>query len=322
MKSLIITTAVSYRPVDIWPFLASAERFCPDAAIIAIVHHRDLPVLAPCCARFPALTLHPVRTPLQDVQHAQGLRFKLLRGLARLRSRALAYLPGLLARLSLADERPAPLGLSSQRMFVLNRRFFIARQLLRSLATPPDAVLLSDSRDVVFQADPFVTMHSGCYTGQELNPLRDSPINAQWIRSTYGEAGFERLCDLPVLCSGVTLGSFRSVLAYLDQFCAEISRHAVARRSVLIPIWDQAYHNMILRRDPPADLVLMPWNSQLATVGEVPPQVLSVQSDGRIAVADAVPAILHQYDRHPAAVARVAALYPTPEEFRAGSPRR
>ena len=47
MKSLIITTAVSYRPADIWPFLASAERCCPDAALIAIVHQRDLPVLAP-----------------------------------------------------------------------------------------------------------------------------------------------------------------------------------------------------------------------------------------------------------------------------------
>jgi len=122
-----------------------------------------------------------------------------------------------------------------------------------------------------------------------------------------------------VLCSGVTLGSFRSVLAYLDQFCAEISRHAVARRSVLIPIWDQAYHNMILRRDPPADLVLMPWHSQLATVGEVPPEALSVEPDGRITVADGVPAILHQYDRHPAAVARIAALYPPSDALPPGS---
>jgi hypothetical protein len=149
--------------------------------------------------------------------------------------------------------------------------------------------------------------------------MDESPINAQWIRSTYGESGFERLVDLPVLCSGVTIGSFRSVLAYLDQFCAEISRHAVARRSTLVPIWDQAYHNMILRRDPPADLVLMPWHSQLATVGEVPPEALSVDGDGRIAVADGVPAILHQYDRHPAALARIVALYPPPDALLAAS---
>ncbi|QPN64311.1 hypothetical protein [Synechococcus sp. CBW1004] len=319
MNSLIITTAVSYRPADIWPFLASAARFCPEASILAIVHQRDLPVLAPCCARFPALTLHPLRTTIRDIQHAQGLRFKLQRGLARLRSRALALLPGMSEHLSLADEKPSPLGLSSQRMFILNRRFFIARRLLRSLSAPPDAVLLSDSRDVVFQADPFASMHSGCCTGQEYNTMDESPINAHWIRSTYGESGFERLVDLPVLCSGVTIGSFRSVLAYLDQFCAEIGRRAVERRSVLIPIWDQAYHNMILRRDPPADLVLMPWHSQLATVGEVPPEALSVEDDGRIAVDDAVPAILHQYDRHPPAVASIAALYPPPESVPADS---
>ena len=29
-------------------------------------------------------------------------------------------------------------------------------------------------------------------------------INAQWIRSTYGDDGFDFLKDLPVLCSGVT----------------------------------------------------------------------------------------------------------------------
>lgn len=322
MTPLIITTAVGYRPADIWPFLASATRFCPAASIVAIVHHRDLPILAPCCARFPALTLHPVRTPLKDLQHAQGLRFKLRRGLARLRSWSLARLPIVSASLALADERTSPLGLSSQRMFILNRRFFIARKLLRSLTTPPEAVLLSDSRDVVFQADPFATMHRGCFTGLEVNRLRDSPINAQWIRSTYGETGFERLAELPVVCSGVTLGSFASVLAYLDQFCAEISRHAVMRRTVLIPIWDQAYHNMILRQDPPHDLVLMPWHSQLATVGEVLSEGLSVQPDGRIVVADVVPSILHQYDRHPAALARIAALYPTPDVLTARPPER
>ena len=86
-----------------------------------------------------------------------------------------------------------------------------------------------------------------------------------------------------------------SVLAYLDLFCAEISRHAVERRSVLIPIWDQAYHNMILRQDP-SDLKLMPWHSQLATVGEVPSECLSVHPDGQIMVDGDVPAILHQYD--------------------------
>lgn len=312
MKPLIITTAVGYRPADIWTFLASASRFCPTASIIAIVHQRDLPVLAPCCARFPALSLHPVRTSLKDVQHAQGRRFKLQRGLARLRSRLLGHLPGRSANLALADERPSPLGLSSQRMFILNRRFFIARRLLRSLATAPDAVLLSDSRDVVFQGDPFAAMHSGCFTGLEHNTLRDSPINAQWIRSTYGESGYAELADLPVLCSGVTIGSFSSVLAYLDQFCAEISRHAVERRTVMIPIWDQAYHNMILRRHPPQDLVLMPWNSQLATVGEVPSEALAVQSEGSISVDGVVPAILHQYDRHAAVVAAITALYPLP----------
>ena len=312
MKSLIITTAMGYRPADIWPFLASASRYCPDASIIAIVHHRDLPVLSPCCAYFPALSLHPVSTALKDVQHAQGIRYKLQRGLAKIRARALARLPWSSQRLELADETPSPFGLSSLRIFILNRRFFIARELLRSCPTPPEAVLLSDSRDVVFQANPFVLMNNGLFTGQEFNHFRDSPINAQWIRSTYGDSGFDRLCNFPVLCSGVTIGSITSVLQYLDQFCAEIGRYSVARSSVLIPIWDQAYHNMILRNDPPFQFKPMPWYSQLSTVGEVPSEALVVQDDGRIAVKGEVPAILHQYDRHPAAVECISQQYSVP----------
>ena len=316
MNSLIITTAVSYRPADIWPFLASATRFCPDSRIIAIVHHRDLPALEPCCAHFPALTLHPICTPLYDVQHAQGLRFKLQRGLAKLRSWALSRLSLISSRLNFAYERPSPLGISSLRMFILNRRFFIARQLLLTCSAEYDAVLLTDSRDVVLQANPFTIMNNGLFTGQEVNNLSDSPINAQWIRTTYGEAGFDRLKDLPVLCSGVTLGSFRSVLAYLNQFCSEISQHAVSRCSVLIPIWDQAYHNMILRDQPPSGFNPLPWHSQLATVGEVPSESLEVQSDGLISVNGKVPAILHQYDRHSAAVACISEQYPVPSTFR------
>ena len=303
---------MGYRPADIWPFLASASRYCPDASIMAIIHHQDLPVLSPCCKYFPSLTLHPVSAELINIQQAQGLRYRLQRGLAKIRSRVLDHLPRKLFSLDLADETPSPFGISSLRMFILNRRFFIARQLLRSCSASIDAVLLSDSRDVVFQANPFVMMKDGLFTGQEINNLSESPINAQWIRSTYGEAGLELLKDFPVLCSGVTIGGFHSVTAYLDRFCAEISRHALARRSVLIPIWDQAYHNMILRQDPPSDLKLMPWHSQLATVGEVSSEYLAVQPDGQIMVNGDVPAILHQYDRHHDAVASIAEHYPVP----------
>ena len=94
--------------------------------------------------------------------------------------------------------------------------------------------------------------------------------------------------------------------------CAEISRHAVARRTVLIPIWDQAYHNMILRQDPPSDLNLMSWDSQLATVGEVPSEFLAVQPDGQISVNGNVPAILHQNDRHCAVVESITDQYSVP----------
>lgn len=312
MNNLIITTAVGYRPRDIWTFLASAAQHCPTAEIVAIVHPRDLKVLAPCCAQFPALRLYPLRTPLKPLQQAQGLIYKLRRVLARCHTWLLVRLQALGFVLQLADERPSWLGFSSMRMFILNRRFFVARRIIASRRSSTASVLLSDSRDVVFQADPFIAMGSGCQTGMEYRTLAESPINAQWIRSTYGEPGFEALKDHPVLCSGVTIGSSAGVLAYLDDFCAEIAACAERLRTVLIPIWDQAYHNKLLRLDAPQLLTPMPWRSDLATVGEVPTEHLTLDADGAVRVGGMIPAILHQYDRHPTISAAIAARYACP----------
>ncbi|MFM7675457.1 MAG: hypothetical protein ACKO5F_07690 [Synechococcus sp.] len=256
-------------------------------------------MLQPCRERFAQVSLYPVQTPFMALQEAQGMRYKIRRVLARLRSRILAAMQALAIPLSLADERSNPFGLSSRRMFILNRRFFIAREIIRTLAADTRSVLLSDSRDVVLQADPFLTMGQGCHTGMEYRTHGESPINGQWIRSTYGEDGFEALKDQLVLCSGVTLGSREGVLTYLDCFCAEIAACAVLRRTVLIPIWDQAYHNAILRRSGSPPVTLMPWRSPLATVGEVPTEDLTLEADGSVSIGGLVPAILHQYDRHP-----------------------
>ena len=316
MSNLIITTAVGYRPADIWTFLASAARHCPSAEIIAIVHQRDLPALRPCCEAFPALTLYAIKTPLRPLQHAQGVTYKIRRVMARWRSSLLARLHHWGWSTQLADEQPSFLGLSTQKMFILNRRFFLARRIIQSSSPSVSSVLLSDSRDVVFQSDPFVSLGSGCHTGMEYRTHSDSPINAQWLRSTYGESGYNELHECPVLCSGVTIGSRRCILNYLDLFCSEIASVVSACHSVLIPIWDQAYHNRILRRAPLAEMVMMPWSSDLATVGEVPSEYLHLDSAGLVRVAGVVPSILHQYDRHPAIASAISSSYAMPMALR------
>lgn len=310
MTQLIITTAVGYGAADLWPFLKSASLHCPQASIIAIVRHDDLAALEPCCEAFPALQLHPVHTPRKPLQEAQGLRPKLRRVLARILARFRRQLRQLGLPMKPADERFHPLGLSSKRLFILNRRFFIARSLLKQSAEDIEAVLLADSRDVIFQADPFATLGSGCNTGLEYRTMAESPINASWIRSTYGDAGLERLAHELVLCSGVTIGDRESIISYLDAFCGELSNWIERSGTLLIPIWDQAYHNMMLRSVPSLDVTFQPWDSELATLGEVPREQLHVDQEGRIHVRDRIPAIVHQYDRHQLLTENVNKQYP------------
>ena len=309
MSNLIITTAVGYRPADIWTFLSSVERYCPSATIVAIVHRCDVSKLQPCCERFASLVLYPIETPYKPLQFAQGLIPKLRRVLARIRTRLVVFLERCGWRLTFLDERPNHLGMSSQQLFILNRRFFLARKIIRERLNAYSSVMLADSRDVVLQSDPFISMGSELHTGKEYRVLGESPINAEWIRATYGEAGFQALKHKYVICSGVTIGSAEAVLAYLDSFCDEVARYVCKVRTHLVPIWDQAYHNYILHMSPPSALQLMPWNSDLSTVGEVPPEYLMIQKDGRVSVGSCVPSILHQYDRHSSATTAVALTY-------------
>ncbi|MCT0201795.1 MULTISPECIES: hypothetical protein [Synechococcaceae] len=309
MKNLIVTTAVGYQPSDIWAFLASAEAHCPDAEIIAIVRNQDLINLEPCCARFTALTLHPIKTALKPLQHFQGFVPKIRRIMARLHSKLLRLQCKFAAPLRLIDEQPSLFGLSSQGLFILNRRFFIARSIIRQLSEKVDSILLSDSRDVIFQGDPFASMGESCNTGMEYRTISESTINAEWIRITYGEDGLNMLSNQTVLCSGVTIGDRESILSYLDLFCDEIAKTVCLRCSLLVPIWDQAYHNMILRYPSSVECQKIPWYSDLATVGEVPAHHLEIDAENIVLVAGSKPKILHQYDRHPAIAAQISLLY-------------
>jgi hypothetical protein len=197
-------------------------------------------------------------------------------------------------------------------------RFFLIRSFLAIRANEYSAVLLSDSRDVVFQRNPLEDFEGGLLTGVENRPIENQPQNCEWLRKIYGESPetLNELWPKKVICSGVTLGATTEALSYLDRMCAEFIEQLP--RLAYIEYLDQAVHNKILYGDG-ADLDLRLTDNSKGSIAHLATSDLSEfdpdwsnglrMKDGRIV------SIVHQYDRHPELMrALLARLESNPEQ--------
>ena len=181
-------------------------------------------------------------------------------------------------------------------------RFFLTRSFLAKRANEYSAVLLIDSRDVIFQRNPLDDFKGGLLVGVENCAIEDQPQNCEWLEQIYSESP-ETLSELwpkKVICSGVSLGSTAQILSYLDLMCAEFMEELprLAYKEYL----DQAVHNKILYSKY-HNLDLRLTNNSKGSIVHLATSDLSEfdddwsnglrMKDGRMV------SIIHQYDRHP-----------------------
>ena len=127
---------------------------------------------------------------------------------------------------------------------------YLQQQQQQSQATKRGRVLLADSRDVVFQRDPFTIAP---------DPLRPLDVFLEDYFRDFGNLGsikamtpcFGRESSQahllspprPVSCSGVTMGSREAVIKYLKLMWNEMRD---PRYSAQCLLHDQAFHNYLL----------------------------------------------------------------------------
>ena len=85
-------------------------------------------------------------------------------------------------------------------------------------------ILLCDSRDIYFQANPFEYNYKGQinFFLEDL-PIRDCPYNSNWILKTYGKNELEKIASKIILCSGTVLGQNEKIVEYLNLITSNIS---------------------------------------------------------------------------------------------------
>jgi hypothetical protein len=181
-------------------------------------------------------------------------------------------------------------------------RFFLTRSFLATRANEYSAVLLIDSRDVIFQRNPLEDFIGGILAGVENCAIEDQPQNCEWLEQIYGGSP-DTLRDLwpkKVICSGVTIGGVTQILSYLDLMCAEFVEQLprLAYKEYL----DQAVHNKILYSEH-HNLDLRLTDNTKGSIVHLATSDLSEfdddWSDGLRLKDGRTVSIVHQYDRHP-----------------------
>ncbi|BBD08658.1 hypothetical protein [Desulfovibrio ferrophilus] len=178
-------------------------------------------------------------------------------------------------------------------------RYFLYLNYLRAHG-PFGRVLVTDVRDVLFQADPFsypwadgvnVTLEDRRMT------IGSCPYVTRWITGHMGESIWESLRDRPISCSGTTVADHAGMLDYLERLTALLVPYEPDRK--MMAGYDQGVHNHLIHNDLLPRLTLHDNAGPILTLA-YKKDAPAVNSAGCILNDAGHPAVIvHQYDRKP-----------------------
>jgi len=158
-------------------------------------------------------------------------------------------------------------------------------------------VLLTDVRDVVFQADPFAQAPEGLEFFAECDaPLKSHDFNMKYLRAIAGDHLADSVATEACICVGTVMGPRQA----LSRFCRLILMLGAIPRSEIGGAFgaDQASCNLAVHLGL-LDGMVFGNHGRVATIGMVPVDAMSLD-EGLILNPDGTASpVVHQYDRHP-----------------------
>ena len=161
-------------------------------------------------------------------------------------------------------------------------------------------VMLTDTRDVIVQKNPFENELSGLFLGMEdaRTLIGQDSFHIKWISDVYGKNYLNSISTQQISCAGVTLGDYNSVLDYLNVMLTEFMN--LPYYKMVRSNYDQGIHNKLLYSNKFKDVKFCnPLQSIISTIGIVPRQEIFMNDKNEIIDINGKPStIIHQYDRH------------------------
>ncbi len=177
---------------------------------------------------------------------------------------------------------------------LLSRRFFDYLEFLACRDDDYEHVMLTDLRDVVFQADPFAEpLPADIVFAQERSLVGTPDANFGWLWDTYGEAVATNMRDCMVTCAGTTFGTTSGIMRYLHAMTRELRERPPPHVVGL----DQAVHNYIVRMRPLRNAWCDAIDSRVATMHFMPDESVQTTQQGILIDGTLVP-VVHQWDRN------------------------
>lgn len=147
--------------------------------------------------------------------------------------------------------------------FSINMVRFYLYQWWASMYSEDALIMLSDFRDVFFQANPFAYRTwdwappvSQLVVFQEAYPnkvIYRCPFNGGWISNCYGQEGLKRVGSNTVSCSGVTIGVRDAIIVYAHLVTQQLDprvrygRNSTESNKACISLgMDQGFHNWLV----------------------------------------------------------------------------
>ena len=127
------------------------------------------------------------------------------------------------------------------RAYLLRYKYYL--EILKNTSSV-DKVMLTDTRDVIFQDDPFSKM-SGCDYEFCAEPelIKNCEHNRKWYEILYGNEELNKIQNNFVICAGTTLGNLSSIMNYLQEMLNEFDR---LFKSGVVVSMDQPVHNHLV----------------------------------------------------------------------------
>lgn len=122
-----------------------------------------------------------------------------------------------------------------------NFRFLLFLNFLLKNKEEYENVMMTDIRDVIFQANPFIFLPKEgiCFFLEDpIMSFKNTDINYGWSVEANGKTFTDSIFDKRVSCAGITLGNFSIILDYLQNMRENLKNRRQLKWGI-----DQGIHN-------------------------------------------------------------------------------
>lgn len=165
-------------------------------------------------------------------------------------------------------------------------------------------ILLSDTRDVYFQNNPFKNISSNkIYIGSEKNIFFQDHINSNWVEKFYNFNTLFKLKNKQVLCSGVILGKAKILKKF---FILLINEHAKVLKkfkykSLSFPrgsdntTVNYCYYFLCKKEN---FIITKALSNKISTMAALNTNEIKIKNNKFVTSTNKLISIVHQYDRY------------------------